>query len=470
MNYDAAAIFPENGPFVPGFHAPGFHASTAAMSTVDPFLKPSCWNRLVLPFGLALLGLCLNLIVAVITAPTTDEDGHISYGAAILRGSADRSYWWYDSKTPISVFNAIPRVVISKVLESYRVNPKLTHMLRSVRVARCATLIAAFCFCLLVYFYAESLFGRVAGLFTQLLFVLSPNIIAHSTLATSDLYAALAFVLFLYCLRRFLLVPSPANSGLAGAALALAQLVKFVGVYLYATLVLVLVSVVLYRKFGRQDVSRVPGSRILLLLAFHAIFFLAFINAGFLFDRTLTPLRQYEFRSTMFHKIQHIPLVREVPLPVPYPYIQGFDWMSYHNETGLSFGNIVLLDEVRGRELERSDGFASYYLVCYALKEPLGIQILLLLGIIWLVRHRSFGDFLSGEFPLMVTAVALITILSIFNNAQIGIRHILPALVAFVILSGAAFTAWTQSSRRRKVLLGGCLLYVAISSVATSLI
>ena len=44
--------------------------------------------------------------------------------------------------------------------------------------------------------------------------------------------------------------------------------------------------------------------------------------------------------------------------------------MTYNNANGVNFGNIVLLDNVRGRHLARSNGFWSYYLVAYIVKEP----------------------------------------------------------------------------------------------------
>ena len=385
-------------------------------------------------------------------APTNDEDDHIGYGAAILRGSADRSSFAYDSKMPVTVLNAIPGS-LARFLESRGMGSTLAEKLRDIRVARCATVFAAFGLCLLVYFYAASLYGRTAGLFAQLLFVLSPNIGAHSALATTDLYAACGFVLFLYCLHRFLERPSSSRAAMAAAALALAQLTKFAAICLYPVLVLVLLALAFSRKLGWHSIIQ--------LLAFHAFFFLAFVNAGFLFDRTLTPLEKYEFRGATFQALARIPGLRAIPLPVPYPYIQGFDMMKFGNDTG--DGNIMLLGEVRGKKQARSGGFPSYYLVCYALKEPLGMQLLLLLAIFWIVRHRRWGDFLAAEFPLLASAGLLTLWLSLASRTQIGIRHILPALAVFVILSGAAFAGWEQFGPRRRLLLTACLLYVAVS-------
>ncbi len=418
-------------------------------------------RRFLLPLGVALLGLGINIVVATYMAPTTDEGSHISYGGAILRGKPDRSAS-FDSKMPVSAFNAFPRGV-GTLLRDHRMAPHLASILRDMRVPRYATIVAAFCLCLLVFLYAESLFGRTAGLFAQLLFVMDPNIIAHSTVSTTDLYVAAAAVLFLYCLRRFLLSPNTTNAALTAMTLALAQLTKFTAAYLYLILAIALLAFALYARYGQEKRYRITGRQMAILLVLTVVCFLAVVNVGFLFDRPFTRLAQYEFQSQTFRTLQQVPVLRAVPIPLPYPYLQGFDWMSYHNSNGFSFGNIVLLNEVRGRELARSDGFPSYFLIAYVLKEPLGMQILLVLGLVWVFRNRRPADLLAGEGLLLAAAGVFLIMLSFFSKTQIGIRHILPVLVIFAILSGGAFQAWTNFSSRRKLLLVGCLLYVAVS-------
>ena len=419
-------------------------------------------RRLILPLGIALLGLGINVAVATSMAETVDERDHVAYGIAIIRGNPDRLDSRFDSKMPVSALNALPRAA-SVFLRDRGMAPGLANILRDMRAARYGTIAAAFCLCLLVFLYAESLFGRTAGLFAQLLFAMDPNIIAHSTVSTTDLYAALAAVLFLYRLRRFLLSPNTMNAALTAVTLALAQLTKFTTLYLYIVLAIALLAAALHARYGREKRYRIPRRRMAALLALTVVCSLAAINIGFLFDRSFTPLARYKFRSPMFQALQRVPGLRAAPLPLPYAYVQGFDWMNYNNSTGLGFGNIALLNEVRGRELPRSDGFPSYYLIAYALKEPLGMQMALLLGLAWAFRNRRPAELLAGEGLLLAAAGVFWIMLSFFSKTQIGIRHILPALAIFAILSGGAFQAWTNFSSRRKLLLGGCLVYAAVS-------
>jgi hypothetical protein len=415
--------------------------------------------------GIALLGLGLNIVVACHTGLTTDEGAHLAYGDAILRGMPGRSNLFFSSKMPVTALNSAPRM-LGNLLSHRNLAPGLVPILEDLRTARMVTVASAFCLCLLVFSFAESLYGRVAGLFAQLLFVLSPNIIAHSTVATTDLYITLGTVGFLYFLRLFLLNPTAWNALLAACWLGFSQITKFSGVYLYFVLIIVLISCLWLSRISMKQAG--------MLVGFAVASFLLFVNVGFAFRRTFIPLARYEFMSPGFQALQRAPLLRDIPLPFPYAYLQGYDMTSYDNAHAVTFDNLMLLGEVRGTQLARSGGFASYYLIAYGLKEPIGMQILLLSGVLWIVRHRRFSDFLVAELALFVTAAILLIALSFFNNTQVGIRHMLPVLAIFTIVSGAAFAKFAEFSRARKAhsecvvrvnqaLLIACLVYTAVS-------
>jgi 4-amino-4-deoxy-L-arabinose transferase-like glycosyltransferase len=413
-------------------------------------------RRLLLPLAIAVVGFGINYVVATSMAETTDEYSHIAYGAAILHGKPDRNKISFDSKMPVSVLNALPRWAAA-VLRDRGKAPRLANALQAQQGTRAGTIVAAFFLSLLVFVFAESLYGRTAGLLAQLLFTINPNLIAHSTVATTDLYIALGTVFFLYRLHRYFLSPTTKNAALAALAIALAQLTKFTAAYLYFVLILALAPAV----FRKRDRIAWRQAGVLLLLT--VVCTLAVIQIGFVFDRPFRSLAQFSFRSESFQRLQQVPVLRSIPLPVPYAYVQGFDWLSYNNSTGRSFGNIALLDEARGPVLRRSDGFPGYYAIAYLVKEPLGTQLLLLLSLAWTFRKRVWAELLAREGILLIAAAVFVIALSLFSKTQVGLRHILPALAIFAVLSGGAFQAWETFSSRRKLLLAGCVGYVAIS-------
>ncbi len=421
-------------------------------------------RRWALPLGIAFLGLALNTIVAFKMTETTDEDTHVGYGIAILKGAPERDStgFAFNSQMPISVLNGLPRAV-GKVLRTSGRAEELGDWLSGLQASRMPTVLAAFGLCLLVFIYAEALYGRMAALFAELLCILSPNIMAHGTLGTNDLYSALAVVLFLYSFRSSLLKPGIKTAAWSAMALGVAQLTKFSSVYLYFVIVLFAFFAWLYSRISREPLFRVGKRNAWIAAALFIFCSIVIINVGFLFNLTFTPLAGYQFRSPTFKALQQVPVLKDIPLPLPYPYVQGFDVMSFANTHGSTFGNISLLGQARGPELARSDGFYAYYAVAYLFKEPLGMQLLLAISLVWIARRRPMRDFLREEALLLLTAGTFLFILSFFSNTKVGIRHILPSLAIFVIVSGAAFADWHQSAWRYRALLSGCLLWIAVS-------
>jgi len=109
---------------------------------------------------------------------------------------------------------------------------------------------------------------------------MDPNIIAHSTLSTTDLYVSAAAVLFLYCLHRFLLSPTTTNAVLTAVTLSMAQLTKFSAAYLYIVLAMALLASALYARYGRGDRYRIPGRQMAILLALTVVCFLFLHQRG----------------------------------------------------------------------------------------------------------------------------------------------------------------------------------------------
>jgi hypothetical protein len=83
----------------------------------------------------------LDGIVALSMSLTADEDRHIEYGTKILHGQPDRSGPFMDIKTPITVLNALPRVIGVHVPE--RSFPRIRKLSFSLVMARFSSVVAA---------------------------------------------------------------------------------------------------------------------------------------------------------------------------------------------------------------------------------------------------------------------------------------------------------------------------------------
>ena len=399
----------------------------------------------------------LNTVVAVRASTTIDEPHHIEYGSRILHFEPDRLVGGIcDSQMPVSALNAAPQVIAS-YLDSHHLFHPIAAALNHFKVIRIPTILATLALDLLVYFWAYDLYGEAAALASCLLCVLSPNLIAHGTLATTDMYHALGVVGSLFFFRRFLLQPTWGHAFLSGLTLALAQITKSFAIVLYAVVYLAIACVM----FRRNAVPSLTSKRILGFSVIAVVCFVVIINLAFCFDRTFMPLGSYHFETTFFTRVQRMPLLAQVAVPFPYPFLQGLDMMKRSEETGRTFGDIYLLGELRDPSSPAFRGFKSYYAVALFYKEPIALQLLFLWGLVWIWRNRSLGDFLLGEGLLLTAAAILVVWLSFFSKAQIGIRHILPALAIETVIAGAAFSNFSSKPWPHKAILSILVLWLA---------
>jgi 4-amino-4-deoxy-L-arabinose transferase-like glycosyltransferase len=411
---------------------------------------------LVLLLGLSAL---LDAFVALRMSATPDEARHVQYGALVLQLRPDRlNAGRYDSQMPVSALNAVPGVVAS-YLERRHLFPRLSAFLSRFRAARFPTILATLALSLMVYLWAYDLYGAEAALVACLLSIFSPNLIAHGTLATTDMYHALGVVGSLYFVRRFLLQPTLVHALLGGFTLSLAQITKPFALFLYGVVGMAIALAI----FRRSPLGSLTPRRLLAFAVIAAASFVITINVVYSFDRTFTPVGSYRFESSLFARFQQIPVLRQVPVPLPYPFLQGLDMTRHNEKNGQSFGNVYLLGQLRDATDETFHGFKSYYAVAIFFKEPIALQILFLCGLFWIWKNRSIADFLFGEGLLLAAAAILVFWLSFFDRAQIGIRHILPALAIETVIAGAAFSNFSLKPLAKKAFLSLLVLWLVVS-------
>src|ERR1051326_5576332 len=421
------------------------------------------------PSGLA--GLCLflvigcagvlDLFVARSMSTTYDELPSVSYGEQILHGQPDRSDPLVNSKAPVAALNALPRVLAGYL--NSEAMPSLLRILRSMRCARLASVLAALLLNIFVYRWVYALYGTAAAIAASILVVFSPNLIAHGTLANNDGYFALGVVGSLFFFRHYLLHPTLGNACLSAFALATAQLTKAFAIYIYAVVLIILLLSWIDKK-GRPPLGNVRN--VVAFVSIALIFFVLVLNVGFCFDRSFTPLKSYHFDSQSFIRLQKVPIVRDLPVPVPYPFLQGLDMLKYHDDSGLTYGKIYLLGELRDPLDPSFHNFKLYYVVAILFKEPIAVQILFCIGLLWIWRNRRYGDFITAEALLLLAAALLFLWFSLFRKSQLGIRNILPVVAIEVIIAGAAFARFSAKPRRAQISLGLLVLWACVSTMS----
>ncbi|MGH2374781.1 MAG: glycosyltransferase family 39 protein, partial [bacterium] len=159
---------------------------------------------------------------------TFDEPHHWQFGQNILAGNSGR---FDDSKMPVSAANAVP----GKIATWLAPGP-LQDRLASPAAARSATIAASALLAFLTFRWARERYGVGAGLFALTLYAFDPNLIAHSRLITTDLYAALGVTATCYAFWHFCRQPGWRTGLPTAAALAASQVAKYFCVLLYPVL------------------------------------------------------------------------------------------------------------------------------------------------------------------------------------------------------------------------------------------
>lgn len=402
--------------------------------------------------AVAVLALCFLLMgIRTIGAssPTTDEPGHYRYGHRILRGVAAR---WDDSKMPVSALNALPCFVSEKTGSAVRDIDELAGPC-DWTLARAPTLLGGLALGLAIASWSRALFGWSGALVSFGLFAFDPNLLAHSTLVTTDIFGALFLLLSLRAFARWLETPGWRQSALLGGAVGAAFISKYTAAYLP---IIFVAAAVLSRKAWRSKVPARPGRLGGGLLAIALI--LLVINAGFLLDGTGGSLRDQQFESPQFRELRKIPLVASLPLPVPRPFVEGLDRVFHRERHGGGSGNIYFLGELRS---PGSEGFPAYFLVVGLLKTPLPEVIALLAAALVILRRpRSLN---VDELTLIATVAIFSVYFSFMFRAQIGLRHFLVAIPPMLVLAGCLGPLLERS--RRLVTAGVLALALSAASV-----
>jgi len=188
------------------------------------------------------------------------------------------------------------------------------------------------------------------------------------------------------------------------------------------------------------------------------LFGVLMINIGFLFKQTGNPISTYKFRSDTFNQIKSTVLrIGDLPVPLPYPYLQGLDDVRSRERTGRGYGNIYLFEQLK------KEGFKGYYLFATLYKEPIATQILFLLAIAIYLYKRKYRNFLKNELFLIGPILFFTIYFNFFYQAQIGIRYFLVAFPFVYIFSGNILEGWPTVSLFRKSVVFALFAYLLIS-------
>jgi hypothetical protein len=284
-----------------------------------------------------------------------------------------------------------------------------------------------------VFLWARGLVGRAAAALAFFLCVLSPDVLAHGQLVTTDLAFALFTLLAVALFERATARISPGRVLLAGAAAGCAFATKFSAPVLLPILA-ILAAVAVFSPDAVRDRHGAPieGRRtqaVHLSLVLLAVFVVAFVvlwaSYGFAAKMSPDPAVESKVVAALGPPKsgggQAAAALGGTGL-LPEPYVRGL---------------VFVLDNAQGRSTFlmgrlSPTGFPHYFLVTFLLKTPIPLLVLLAIALVTAprlpVRTAAFL-----WVPVVVYGLVAAT-----SRLQIGHRHLLPLYPFLFVAAGRA--------------------------------
>lgn len=289
------------------------------------------------------------------------------------------------------------------------------------------------------YRWAGEIFGRGPALAALLMWCFSPNILAHAQLLTPDIGATSMSLTACYAFWRWSMAPAWRRAIISGGTLGLAVLAKTNAVALFPALVL---GISVHAISAKQLRTKKTAAQV--IVAFLISVYL--VNLGYGFERSFRRLGDYEFFSRTLGSNEaknrfRGTILEHTPVPLPAAFVEGIDLQrrDFENSHG------TMKTYFRGQWYDH--GWWWFYLYVIGVKVPIGIWILVLIGVIDIVLCRAHE--VECICYLVTPGVALLALACSQTGFGHGVRYVLPAFPFAFILASAAMCGIAGNWQRR---------------------
>ena len=329
--------------------------------------------------------------------------------------------------------------------------------------ARLPILLLALGFGAALYIICRRRFGVATALLALFFYALSPNIIAHATLVTTDLGASVFMFLAIVAFARFTGLPSKANMLLLSVAIAGAELAKFSAIILYPLLAVMTLLVVWVNPRPLSIWERLKNyfggyflASALSILWIWIYYFPQVRNMpADVQDRLITGSLAGSGQSSLAWA-----LLGMNNLPVLKPLVQFLLGVA------LVFGRISSGNTTYFNGQVYSTGPQMYFPELFLVKTQVAFLVMMIVGAVFIMwqartpkrRVQRLATHIRKhvlEWTLGVFIVFYFTI-SVTGKLDLGIRHILPIYTPlFVLTAIAVVKCWIYLNRHGKGVIAG---------------
>ncbi len=402
-----------------------------------PVKQPSREVSLAISVAGLLIFFALALQTAIAKTPTADEGMHL-LRAQVLRQTDELSL--QGQHTPLShwligtFFFTEPTAVDVEALPSWLIlSPEhlvqeflwngQTNVSRLLLIGRLPVIFAGIFLGAMLTHWARLKSGTLGQIIVAVLFAFSPNLLAFTSLATTDLVAAATFIAALLATWHFWRRPTFVGWLFVALAIGLTISAKLTG------LIILPITLLLSYVDRRDQPWWRPG----------------LIWCSLLLGAGLVVWAAYGFE---------LGTVNRLPLPVPAAtLVNNFVEVQQHIERG----HFAYLLGQRSNE-----GWWYYFGVTYLLKTPAITLVLLILTLVYLSLHRKWRQTVYFWLPAVILFAA-----ASYSRLNIGYRHILPIVPLIWLLISETAPFWRQQ-RVYTLLLAFVLVIYAIITLRQS--
>ncbi len=297
-----------------------------------------------------------------------------------------------------------------------------------------------------VYAWAKRLWGKAGGLLSLFIFALSPDMLAHSSLATTDLPATAFFFITAYYLYR------TADEGLCAKKTLLGAFFFALCLATKHTAVL-LVPFILAANFFAWRKAGV-GKTVIHLVHFAALAYF-FLWGVYAFSHHSSAQGYMPPDWSIFGPSGASRFLKT---------LSGLKFLPESYLYGLA-GSIAGAGSGRAAFFMgeySTDGWALYFTTAFLLKTPVSAIVLLSATIVYLMRERV--ELQKAVFVMLPPIIVFIAFSS--QKVNIGLRHVLPAYPFIFLLTGYAANIKTESKRAARTVLCSCFSWYVYAAVS----
>ncbi len=406
---------------------------------------------------------------------TFDETAHIPAGLTYLQKHDLRM----NAEHPpiVKAFSAIPAWLSGKERPDYRSGPWLrgdqwtfgfellngrpgnTDRLdpgRLVLPARSMMVLFGLALGLVIWCWAREMYGEPGGLLSLAIFAISPTMLAHTRLVTTDLPAALGYTLALWLFYRYTCRPSGSRAALVGAALGLALITKYSTVLLPPILILLWMAwLFLPREEGEPPGWKALGGHgaVAILVAWGVVWagyglrYAAVPDGGYSLPWDAIMAQEFGGRDLISW------LNRRRLLPEGYLYGLAYALGGAVRRLSYFHGELAVTGRV------------TFFPVAFLLKTP-PATIALLLWATVVGSRRSGWRSLTGWFLALPAGFYLLV--AVLGNLNIGHRHLAPLYPLMFVAIGSLAALWTRRAGT-PMARRGLMVLVALAALSSIL-